>query len=182
MEDKVKIEFKVENPREVEFCGAVIKIKELSIEDYEYILADVINTVIANEELENKMFYIELRTIKDIAELCTNIDVSDIDMNRFMLGKEISDLLFENMTVNIYDIIKSIKEEYELYHMKECFGILAKKTPSAKQMEKSVNNMVETINKIDTEKLEILGKSIAWSESPALGNIIAPIEHIKEEK
>lgn len=181
MEDKIKIEFKVENPKEVEFCGTVVKIREMSVEDYEYILADIINTVMANEELENKMFYIELRAIRDIAELCTNIDVSDIEINRFISGGQIYSLLCENMVTDIKGIINNIKKEYELYHLKDCFGIIAKKVPNAKQMEKSVNNMVEAINTMDKDRLELLAKSIVWDKAPALGQMIAPAQHVKQE-
>ena len=34
MEEKVKIEFKVEEPKEIDFCGVKVKVRNISLEDY----------------------------------------------------------------------------------------------------------------------------------------------------
>lgn len=180
MEDKVKIEFKVEEPKEVEFCGVKVKIKNISLEDYGTILEDLKENIFYNNNLEDKYYALQLRLIKNIVSLCTNIDTESLnaeDYGRF----ELSNLLLNNID-NYTEVYDAIKAEYEESVLENCFGIIARKTPSAKSMEKSMDKLVESINNIDSEKLDLVAKSIVWNQMPALGTKIAPADHIAEDK
>ncbi len=178
MEEKVKIEFKVEEPKEVKFCGVMVKVKNISLEDYSTILEDLKENVFYNNNLEDKYYALQLRFRKNIVSLCTNIDTENLsaeDYNR----DELWQLLFDNID-NYIEVDNSIEAEYKKSVLESCFGIIAKKVPSAKSMEKSMDKLVESINNIDSEKLELVAKSIVWNQMPALGKTIAPAEHITE--
>lgn len=178
MEEKVKIEFKVEEPKEVEFCGAKVKVKNISLEDYSTILEDLKENVFYNNNLEDKNFALELRFRKNVVSLCTNIDTESLNAEDY--DRDSLFLLLLNNIDNFSEVGNCIRNEYKKSVLEGCFGIIAKKVPSAKSMEKSMDKIVESINNIDPEKLELVAKSIVWNQMPALGKTIAPAEHITE--
>lgn len=180
MEEKVKIEFKIEEPREVEFCGVKVKVRNISLEDYSTILEDLKENIFYNSNLEDKYYALQLRFIKNVISLCTNIDTGDLNAEDY--GRdELLELLYDNID-NYIKIKDSVEAEYEKSVLESCFGIIAKKVPSAKSMEKSMDKIVESINNIDPEKLELVAKSIVWNQMPALGKTIAPAEHVVGDK
>nr|DAQ36252.1 MAG TPA: hypothetical protein [Caudoviricetes sp.] len=179
MEEKVKIEFKIEEPREVEFCGTKVKVRDISLEDYSTILEDLKENIFYNSNLEDKHYALKLRFKKNVISLCTNIDTESLNAEDY--GRdEFFDLFLK--VRNYERVFDSIKAEYEKSVLEGCFGIIAKKVPSAKSMEKSMDKIVESINNIDPEKLELVAKSIVWNQMPALGKTIAPAEHVVEDK
>ena len=180
MEEKVKIEFKVEEPKEIDFCGVKVKVRNISLEDYGIILEDLKENIFYNNNLEDKCYALHLRFIKNIVTLCTNIDTESISAEDY--GRdELWRLLFDNID-NYIEIDNAIEAEYKKVVLENCFGIIAKKVPSAKSMEKSMNKLVEGINSIDSDKLDMVARSIVWNQMPALGKAIAPAEHISEEQ
>ena len=180
MEEKVKIEFKIEEPREVEFCGTKVKVRDISLEDYSTILEDLKENIFYNSNLEDKHYALQLRFTKNVISLCTNIDTESLNAEDY--GRdELLSLLYDNID-NYVKIKNSVEVEYEKSVLEGCFGIIAKKVPSAKSMEKSMDKIVESINNIDPEKLELVAKSIVWNQMPALGKTIAPAEHVVGDK
>lgn len=180
MEEKVKIEFKVEEPKEIDFCGVKVKVRNISLEDYGIILEDLKENIFYNNNLEDKYYALHLRFIKNVVTLCTNIDTESISAEDY--GRdEFWRLLFDNID-NYIEIDNAIEAEYKKVVLENCFGIIAKKVPSAKSMEKSMNKLVEGINSIDSDKLDMVARSIVWNQMPALGKAIAPAEHISEEQ
>ncbi len=178
MEEKVKIEFKVEEPKEVEFCGAKVKVKKISLEDYSTILEDLKENIFYNNNLEDKNFALELRFRKNVVSLCTNIDTESLNAEDY--DRDSLFLLLLNNIDNFSEVGNCIRNEYKKSVLESCFGIIAKKVPSAKSMEKSMDKLVESINNIDPEKLDLVAKSIVWNQMPTLGKTIAPAEHITE--
>ena len=180
MEEKVKIEFKVEEPKEIDFCGVKVKVRNISLEDYSTILEDLKENIFYNSNLEDKHYALQLRFAKNVISLCTNIDTESLNAEDY--GRdELLSLLYDNID-NYIKIKNSVEVEYEKSVLEGCFGIIAKKVPSAKSMEKSMDKIVESINNIDPEKLELVAKSIVWNQMPALGKTIAPAEHIVGDK
>ena len=180
MEEKVKIEFKVEEPKEIDFCGVKVKVRNISLEDYSTILEDLKENIFYNSNLEDKHYALQLRFAKNVISLCTNIDTESLNAEDY--GRdELLSLLYDNID-NYIKIKNSVEVEYEKSVLEGCFGIIAKKVPSAKSMEKSMDKIVESINNIDPEKLELVAKSIVWNQMPALGKAIAPAEHVVGDK
>lgn len=180
MEEKVKIEFKVEEPKEIDFCGVKVKVRNISLEDYGIILEDLKENIFYNNNLEDKYYALQLRFAKNVISLCTNIDTESLNAEDY--GRdELLSLLYDNID-NYIKIKNSVEAEYEKSVLEGCFGIIAKKVPSTKSMEKSMDKIVESINNIDPEKLELVAKSIVWNQMPALGKTIAPAEHISKEQ
>lgn len=180
MEEKVKIEFKVEEPKEIDFCGVKVKVRNISLEDYSTILEDLKENIFYNSNLEDKHYALQLRFAKNVISLCTNIDTESLNAEDY--GRdELLSLLYDNID-NYIKIKNSVEVEYEKSVLEGCFGIIAKKVPSAKSMEKSMDKIVESINNIDPEKLELVAKSIVWNQMPALGKTIAPAEHVVGDK
>ena len=180
MEEKVKIEFKIEEPREVEFFVFNVIVRDISLEDYSTILEDLKENIFYNSNLEDKHYALQLRFAKNVISLCTNIDTESLNAEDY--GRdELLSLLYDNID-NYIKIKNSVEVEYEKSVLEGCFGIIAKKVPSAKSMEKSMDKIVESINNIDPEKLELVAKSIVWNQMPALGKTIAPAEHVVGDK
>ena len=180
MEEKVKIEFKVEEPKEIDFCGVKVKVRNISLEDYSTILEDLKENIFYNSNLEDKHYALQLRFTKNVISLCTNIDTESLNAEDY--GRdELLSLLYDNID-NYVKIKNSVEAEYAKSVLEGCFGIIAKKVPSAKSMEKSMDKIVESINNIDPEKLELVAKSIVWNQMPALGKTIAPAEHVVGDK
>lgn len=180
MEEKVKIEFKVEEPKEIDFCGVKVKVRNISLEDYGTILEDLKENIFYNNNLEDKYYALRLRFIKNIVTLCTNIDTESLSAEDYGRN-ELWGLLFDNID-NYIEIDNSIEAEYKKVVLENCFGIIAKKVPSAKSMEKSMDKLVESINNIDSDKLDMVARSIVWNQMPALGKTIAPAEHVSGEQ
>lgn len=180
MEEKVKIEFKVEEPKEIDFCGVKVKVRNISLEDYSTILEDLKENIFYNSNLEDKHYALQLRFTKNVLSLCTNIDTESLNAEDY--GRdELLSLLYDNID-NYVKIKNSVESEYGKSVLEGCFGIIAKKVPSAKSMEKSMDKIVESINNIDPEKLELVAKSIVWNQMPTLGKTIAPAEHVVGDK
>lgn len=180
MEEKVKIEFKVEEPKEIDFCGVKVKVRNISLEDYSTILEDLKENIFYNNNLEDKYYALHLRFIKNIIALCTNIDTESLSVEDYGRN-ELWGLLFDNID-NYTEIDNAIEAEYKKVVLENCFGIIAKKVPSTKSMEKSMDKLVESINNIDSDKLDMVARSIVWNQMPALGKAIAPAEHVSEEQ
>lgn len=180
MEEKVKIEFKVEEPKEIDFCGVKVKVRNISLEDYSTILEDLKENIFYNNNLEDKYYALHLRFIKNIVALCTNIDTESLSVEDYGRN-ELWGLLFDNID-NYTEIDNAIEAEYKKVVLENCFGIIAKKVPSTKSMEKSMDKLVESINNIDSDKLDMVARSIVWNQMPSLGKAIAPAEHISEEQ
>lgn len=180
MEEKVKIEFKIEEPKEIDFCGVKVKVRNISLEDYSTILEDLKENIFYNNNLEDKYYALHLRFIKNIIALCTNIDTESLSVEDYGRN-ELWGLLSDNID-NYTEIDNAIEAEYKKVVLENCFGIIAKKVPSTKSMEKSMDKLVESINNIDSDKLDMVARSIVWNQMPALGKAIAPAEHVSEEQ
>lgn len=173
---RVKITLPENTQREVEFGGKIVKVDSyISLEKYDTIISDIKSTVLYNSEIENKYAFVFVRYIRDVLDLCTNIDVTELSGEDFN-SPAILDLL-ESYIRNFTDMESFIEKEYDRWVMENCFGILANKIPDSKDMEESMNKLAETIENLPEDKLELIGKSIVWNNMPALGQQIAPAEH-----
>lgn len=168
-------------PEEIKFGNTNIKIKEyIDLNTYVDILEDIKKNVFYNSDVKDKSILIELRYIQDIIEKCTNLKDEIVEPEDFFnpyLKKNLS----ENI-INFDEIYSKIEKEYDRYIMENCFTIVANKMPSADEMEKSGNALVKMIKEIPDDKLELVAKSIAWNQSPILGNTIAPIKKVQPEQ
>ena len=173
---RVKITLPENTQREVEFGEKIIKVDSyISLEKYDTIISDIKSTVLYNSEIENKYAFVFVRYIRDVLDLCTNIDVTELSGEDFN-SPAILDLL-ESYIRNFTDMESFIEKEYDRWVMENCFGILANKIPDSKDMEESMNKLAETIENLPEDKLELIGKSIVWNNMPALGQQILPAEH-----
>lgn len=173
---------KVELPKEysvakiIDFGGKTVKIETIiTLEKCDTILNDIKETILYNSSIVNKLVFLYPRYIRDVLDLCTNIDINDFEAEDFN-SPVVSQLLSENI-LNFENIKGHIIREYEKWVMENCFGVLANKIPSVEDMEKSMKNLSETIEKLPEDKLELISKSIVWNNMPALGQQIAPAEH-----
>lgn len=174
---KVKIELPEITTKEVEICGKTVKVEPIiTLEKYEIILNDIKETVLYNEEVSDKLGIMHARTIRDVLELCTNIDISGFEAENFNCS-ELSNFVYDNID-NIFTIEEYLEKEYDKYVMESCFGVLANKLPSTQDMEESMKRISETIENIPDDKLEMISKSIVWNNMPALGQQMAPATHI----
>ena len=173
---RIKITLPENTQQEVKVGEKIVKIDSyISLEKCDTIISDIKSTVLYNSEIENKFALIYPRYIKDVLDLCTNIDTAELggeDLNSPVL----EELLKTNL-INFERIYECIKKEYDKWVMENCFGILVHKLPSVEDMEKSMKNLSETINNLPEDKLELISKSIVWNNMPALGQQVAPAEH-----
>lgn len=176
MSKKIKISVPKIGQKEVEVCGKKVKIDTLiSLEKYGKISEDIKNIVLYNPEVSDKFAMLRVRFVRDVLDLCSNIDISELDGEDFN-STELEDLVYSNID-NAYEIKDYLEKEYEKYVMENCFGIIAAKMPTAKELETSMDKISKTINELPTDKLELIGKSIVWNQMPALGKVAAPAEH-----
>lgn len=173
---KIKISIPKIERKEVEICGVKVKIDTIiSLEKYEKISEDIKNIILYNSEVADKFAMLRVRFIRDVLELCSNIDISELSGEDFN-STELEDLVYSNID-NAYEIRDYLEKEYDKYIMENCFGIIAAKMPTAKELEESMDKISKTINELPTDKLELISKSIVWNQMPALGAIAAPAEH-----
>ena len=173
---RIKITLPENTQQEVKVGEKIVKIDSyISLEKCDTIISDIKSMVLYNSEIENKFALIYPRYIKDVLDLCTNIDTAELggeDLN----SPALEELLKTNL-INFERIYECIKKEYDKWVMENCFGILAHKLPSVEDMEKSMKNLSETIDNLPEDKLELISKSIVWNNMPALGQQVAPAEH-----
>ena len=176
MSKKIKISIPKIEQKEVEICGVKVKIDTIiSLEKYEKISEDIKNIILYNPEVSDKFAMLRVRFIRDVLELCSNIDISELSGEDFN-STELEDLVYSNVD-NAYEIKDYLEKEYDKYIMENCFGIIAAKMPTAKELEESMDKISKTINELPTDKLELISKSIVWNQMPALGTIAAPAKH-----
>ena len=173
---KIKISIPKIEQKEVEICGVKVKIdSKISLEKYGKISEDIKNLILYNSEVVDKYAMLRVRFIRDVLELCSNIDISKLSGEDFN-STELEDLVYSNID-NAYEIKDYLEKEYDKYIMENCFGIIAAKMPTAKELEESMDKISKTINELPTDKLELISKSIVWNQMPALGKLTAPAEH-----
>ena len=176
MSKKIKISIPKIEQKEVEICGVKVKIdSKISLEKYGKISEDIKNLILYNSEVVDKYAMLRVRFIRDVLELCSNIDISKLSGEDFN-STELEDLVYSNID-NAYEIKDYLEKEYDKYIMENCFGIIAAKMPTAKELEESMDKISKTINELPTDKLELISKSIVWNQMPALGKLTAPAEH-----
>ena len=180
MEEKIKIKLNKSEKKEVELNGIKIKVDTLiSIENYEIILNDIKTNIFYNTEITDKVHMMDLRLIRDILELCTNVDIESLD-SEDLFSSELRDFLMDNIN-NFGYVSDNILKEYDTFVIENAFGILGNKLPNAKEMEESTKKITDMIENLPEDKLELIAKSIVWNNAPVLGNITAPADHIKSE-
>lgn len=182
MEEKVKITLPSDNEeKKILFGGETITLKtKINLDIYSNILSDIMQSVWLNSKISDKSYATNLRLIKVVLDLCTNIDTSAMNVEDFT-NSNIEELLDDNIS-NYWEIKKFINDEYETFRLYNCFGLLVKKVPSAKQLNNLLDKLPDVLNKIDTKNLENIAKSIVWNESPVLGKTLAPAEKINKQK
>lgn len=173
---KIKISIPKIEQKEVEICGVKVKIdSKISLEKYGKISEDIKNLILYNSEVVDKYAMLRVRFIRDVLELCSNIDISKLSGEDFN-STELEELVYSNID-NAYEMKDYLEKEYDKYIMENCFGIIAAKMPTAKELEESMDKISKTINELPTDKLELISKSIVWNQMPALGKLTAPAEH-----
>lgn len=173
---RVKITLPENTQREVTIGEKIVKVDSyISLEKYDAIVNDIKEVILYNPKIENKYAFVFMRYIRNVLDLCTNIDVTELSGEDFN-SPVILDML-ESYIRNFTDVESFIEKEYDRWVMENCFGILAKKIPDSKDMEISMNKLAETIEKLPEDKLELISKSIVWNNMPALGQQVAPAEH-----
>ena len=176
MSKKIKISIPKIEQKEVEICGVKVKIdSKISLEKYGKISEDIKNLILYNSEVVDKYAMLRVRFIRDVLELCSNIDISKLSGEDFN-STELEDLVYSNID-NAYEIKDYLEKEYDKYIMENCFGIIAAKMPTAKELEESMDKISKTINELPTDKLELISKSIVWNQMPALGKWTEPAEY-----
>ena len=173
---KIKISIPKIEQKEVEICGVKVKIdSKISLEKYGKISEDIKNLILYNSEVVDKYAMLRVRFRRDVLELCSNIDISKLSGEDFN-STELEELVYSNID-NAYEVKDYLEKEYDKYIMENCFGIIAAKMPTAKELEESMDKISKTINELPTDKLELISKSIVWNQMPALGKLTAPAEH-----
>lgn len=177
---KVKITLPKIEDAEVAIGDKKVKINGyINLKQYDTILDDIKSVILYNKEIEDKYELLHVRIIKDVLELCTNIDTSNLE-GEDLNSPYLKDILVENI-INFKDIECYIEKEYEKWVMENCFGILAHNLPSSDDMEKSMKKLSETIENLPEDKLELISKSIVWNNIPTLGQQVAPALHVVKE-
>ena len=167
-------------PDEIEIDGTGIKVKEfIDFNTYVSILEDIKKNVFYNSNAEEKSILMELRYIQDVIEKCTNLKDEIVEPEEFY-NPYLKDFLAKNID-NFEEVFLRIEKEYDRYVMENCFTSVANRMPSAEEMEKSGKSLIEMIKNIPEDKLELIAKSIAWNQSPVLGNMIAPVQKVEAE-
>lgn len=180
MEEKIKIKLNKSQKKEAELNGIKIKVDTfISIENYEIILSDIKTNIFYNTEITDKVHMMDLRLIRDILELCTNVDIENLN-SEDLFSSELRDFLMDNID-NFWYISDNMLKEYDRFVIENSFGILANKLPNAKEMEESTKKITDMIENLPEDKLELIAKSIVWNNAPVLGGIAAPVDHIKSE-
>lgn len=175
MPRRIKINFEEENKKEIEIDNKkVIFDKWISLEKYETISNDIKNNILYNKEIEDKYIFMKVRFMRDVLDLCTNIDISNISID-ILYSEYIYNLLSNNIS-NFKDILQCLEKEYDRFTYQEYFNILGGKFPSMKDLNNTFENISNKIKELPTEKLELIAKSIVWNNSPALGKNLAPIQ------
>ena len=99
---RIKITLPENTQQEVKVGEKIVKIDSyISLEKCDTIISDIKSTVLYNSEIENKFTLIYPRYIKDILDLCTNIDTEELggeDLNSPVL----EELLKTNL-INFYE-------------------------------------------------------------------------------
>lgn len=176
MARKVKIVLPKMELQEIKIGEKTVKIDSyITLEKYEQILEDIKETILYNSDIIDKYGLLHARYMKDVLELCTNIDISSMSGEDFN-SPFLRETLFNNID-NFYDIEGYLEKEYDKWVIENSFGILSQSIPNSQDMEKSMEKLAETINNLPSDKLELISKSIVWNNMPALGNQIAPATH-----
>lgn len=175
MEDKIKITIPSNEVKEVDFGTNKIKINSyITLEQSSIILEDLRDNILNNDEVKDKYLYLITRYVRNVLELCTNVDVEELD------GEDLNSpalyTLFENIE-NFYFVEECVEKEYEKWILENTIGLLGNKMPSSEDMELSMNKLSETIDNLPKDKLELISKSIVWNNMPALGKVAAPATH-----
>lgn len=174
--EKVDIKLSKSKKNTVKIGDVDIKVdKYIPLKKYEIILEDIKTNVFYDSEVQNKAHMTDLRFVRDVVELCTNINIDNLKGEDFMCP-ELCEALAEGIE-NYYDIRDYINKEYDRFIMENCFGVLANKLPTTTDMEASMDRLSETINNLPSDKLELIAKGIVWNNMPALGNVAAPAGH-----
>ena len=93
MSKKIKISIPKIEQKEVEVCGVKVKIDTIiSLEKYEKISEDIKNIILYNSEVSDKFAMLRVRFIRDVLELCSNIDISELSGEDFN-STELEDLV-----------------------------------------------------------------------------------------
>lgn len=179
MSEKIKVEL----PNNVEidtvgFLGKNVEVKHyISLEDYGIIAEDIRSNVLYNDEIIDKYAMLEIRATKDILDLYTNIDTSEMTAEE--LASDEIWCFIQNNIYNIDRVMNWLDEEYNKFVIENSLGLLGGKMPDSKEIEKSMDIIAQTVKDLPEDKLELIAKSIAWNNAPAVAQQIAPVEHIK---
>ncbi len=169
--EKVKINLNKMATNEIEYNGVKIAIKNyIDIETYETALDDIMNTIILNDNIENKISVIQIKFAKCVMDLLTNIDTLEFTADDYF-ATDIIDILKDNI-LNYSSCLENIIKEYELYQTRLGFGLIASKVPSESGMKDIVSDISNMIQNMDTKKLETILKGIAFDKMP-LANFIS---------
>lgn len=176
MSRRVKISLPKIETKEIKIQDKTVKIDQyITIEKYEQILEDIKETILYNNDISDKYGLLHARYIKDLLDLCTNIDTSSMSGEDFN-SPFFVDMFYDNID-NFYDIQSYLEKEYDKWVIENSFSILGNSIPNSQDMEKSMKKLAETINNLPDDKLELIGKSIVWNNMPMLGKQIAPATH-----
>ena len=175
MEDKVKIIMPKTQVKTIKWEDTEIKIiNRIDLEKYNIIIEDIKTNVLFNEKIVNKYYFAKIRLNRVVLELCTNIDVDNMESEDLMSDEIL--YLLDNIS-NFAEVENCLDKLYYKYIIENAFGVLGDRMPSSQDIEKSMENIASTIQNLPEEKLELIAKSIAWNNAPALGHMAAPIEH-----
>jgi len=163
--EKIKIIINKITPKEIKYNKVKITMNNyISIENYEVLLNDIMNTIILNNEITDKIANIEIRFAKGVLDLLTNVDTSDLTADDYFSSDLIK--VMENNIGNYSKCLENILKEYTVYQTKVGFGMIASKVPSEDGMSNVINSIGTMVKEMDTDKLQILLKGIAFDKMP----------------